>query len=201
MTRRKHSKIIRAAAAAVVLYCTDLTIKIRVFYTEPRISRVAISSGRACAISRKLVHSLKAKSVIPVQISSGHPVGSPPLSPSLSAAPFHFHLSAVTSLACRLPVDTWLSSPRAPREGGREGGTKIASVPSLPCCSLAPRHRCARARSESGPFRRCYYFCSSILNPNPSSSPLFSSPNNFPPNKITFLLPQSVGEEKDQRHL
>ena len=39
------------------LYC--------VFYAEPRISRVAISSGRGRerAISRNLVHSLKAKSV------------------------------------------------------------------------------------------------------------------------------------------
>ena len=35
-----------------------------VFYAEPRISRVAISSGRERAISRNLVHSLKAKSVL-----------------------------------------------------------------------------------------------------------------------------------------
>ena len=42
---------------------TDLAFMLCVFYAETRISRVAISSGRARAISRNLVHSLKAKSV------------------------------------------------------------------------------------------------------------------------------------------
>ena len=47
----------------ISLSSTDLAIKMCMFYAEPRISRVAISSGRARAISRNLVHSLKAKSV------------------------------------------------------------------------------------------------------------------------------------------
>ena len=43
--------------------CTDLAFMLCVFYAEPRISRIAISSGRSRAISCSLVHSLKAKSV------------------------------------------------------------------------------------------------------------------------------------------
>ena len=42
-----------------LVHSTDLAIKMCVFYAEPHISRVAISSGRARAISRNLVHSLK----------------------------------------------------------------------------------------------------------------------------------------------
>ena len=42
---------------------TDLAFMLCVFYAEPRISRVAISSGRARAISRNPVHTLKAKSI------------------------------------------------------------------------------------------------------------------------------------------
>ena len=51
------------ASLFVYLACTDLAFMLCVFYAEPRISRVPISSGRARTISRNLVHSLKAKSV------------------------------------------------------------------------------------------------------------------------------------------
>ena len=42
---------------------TDLAFMLCLFYAEPRIYRVGISSDHARAISRNLVHSLKAKSV------------------------------------------------------------------------------------------------------------------------------------------
>ena len=42
---------------------TDLAFMLCGFYAEPRISRVAISSGRTRAISHNPVHTLKAKSV------------------------------------------------------------------------------------------------------------------------------------------
>ena len=54
------------ASLFVYLACTDLAFMLCVFYAEPRISRVPISSGRARTISRNLVHSLKAKSVLKI---------------------------------------------------------------------------------------------------------------------------------------
>ena len=65
-------------------------------------------------------------------------------------------------VACRLPV------PGCLRRRGRHKNC-VRSVPSLPCCS--PHHGIARARSESGPFRRC---CSALLF-HPKSESLLSS--------------------------
>ena len=57
MTRTRARSMIMKTAA------TDLAFMLCVFYAEPRISRVAISSGHSRAISRNPVHTLKAKSV------------------------------------------------------------------------------------------------------------------------------------------
>ena len=50
---------------------TDLALKMCVSYAEPRISRVMISSGRARTISRNPVHTLKAKSVLLMDLRIG----------------------------------------------------------------------------------------------------------------------------------
>ena len=71
-------------------------------------------------------------------------------------------------VACRLPVRrTWFGCLR------RRGRHKncVRSVPSLPCCSPHHGNGIARARSESGPFRRC---CSALLF-HPKSESLLSS--------------------------
>ena len=87
---------------------TDLAFMLCMFYTEPCISCVMISSGRATyCISRNLVHSLKAKSVLfqPFQGARSNPF--------LMVLNFPPKISLSILLFFRMPVPHSLHSPAA----------------------------------------------------------------------------------------